>query len=97
MPEALEIDLKNLDNLPEIIRDNIRNEDKLPKLMMFLKLPKFAELMHSESNHDSKTYSANSTPNKQLKKHPGLKILDILKTNPEPSFVESKNENNLKT
>lgn len=88
LPESVELDLKDLDDLPNIIRDNIRNEEKVPKLLKFLKLPKFAELMQEEGNNVSKTYSANTVQNKSEIKSSDINILDIPKTDRQANAVE---------
>ena len=87
LPEADGIELKNIDQLPEIIKNNIRNEEELPRLFKFLKLPKFAELMEKESAIVNKTYSAQSTTNVPIKKATEISILDVPKSNLKQSIV----------
>ncbi len=86
-PEAESIELKNIDNLPEIIKEKIRNEEELPRLFKFLKLPKFAELMQAESNTASKTYSSKLAPNIPIKKESEISVLDIPKSNQKQSIA----------
>ena len=87
LPEAEGIELKNMEELPGIIKDNIRNEEELPRLLKFLKLPKFAELMQSESAKVSKTYSADSKKNLTLKKDSEISVLDVPKPNTKKTIV----------
>ncbi len=77
LPEAENLDLKKIENLPELILENIRNQEKLPSLLKFLKLPKFAELMQTDSKNNYKTYSANSSPKTELNKVQEINILDV--------------------
>jgi len=91
LPEAEEIELKNIDQLPEIIKENIRNKEELPSLFKFLKLPKFAELMQEESANVSKTYSAQSKNNVPIKKTSEISVLDIPKSNQKENIAELSN------
>jgi len=91
LPESVELDLKDLDDLPNIIKDNIRDEEEVTKLLKFLKLPKFAELMQSEGNNVSKTYSAHTVQNKSEIKSSEINILDIPKTVRKEPAAELQN------
>ena len=80
LPEAAKIELENLENLPEMIKNTIRNEDKSTDLLKFLRIPKFAVLMQSDSNPNSETYSVQSAvKNNTSKKESEINILDIPK------------------
>ena len=57
------------------------------RLLKFLKLPKFAELMQSESAKVSKTYSADSKKNLTLKKDSEISVLDVPKPNTKKTIV----------
>ena len=49
LPEAKTIELKSLDNLPEMITNNLRDESKSPALLKLLRQPKFAVFMRTDS------------------------------------------------
>ena len=61
----------NLDDIPEMIKNNFRNEDKNTDLMKFLRLPEFANLMRTDNKPVSKTYSAKPTLQPSTAKHEG--------------------------
>ena len=81
LPEAKGIELNNIEQLPDMIKDSIRNEEELPSLFKFLKLPKFAELMQAERANVSKTYSAQSKKNLPINKASEISVLDVPKAN----------------
>ena len=92
LTESTELDLKNLDDLPNMIKENLRNDEEVAKLFKFLKLPKFAELMQTEVKNVSKTYSAQPSQYKSEIKSSEIKILDIPKTDLQTSPVELKQQ-----
>ena len=61
LPEAKTIELKSLDNLPEMITNNLRDESKSPALLKLLRQPKFAVFMRTDSSPAPKTYTAQSS------------------------------------
>jgi len=91
LPEAANIELENLDDLPELIKDNIRKEDKITALFKFLKVQKFAALMQSEGNPTTETYTAQKTQNNPSKKDSEIKILDIPRGKENIVLKESPN------
>ena len=60
LPEAKSIELKSLDNLPEMIMNNLRDESKSPALLKLLRQPKFAVFMRTDSKPAPQTYTAQS-------------------------------------
>ena len=87
LPELKMLELDNLDDIPEMIKNNFRNEDKNTDLMKFLRLPEFANLMRTDNKPEPKTYSAQPTLQPSTAKHGGKILSDtapILK-NPAPS------------
>ena len=71
LPELKMLELDNLDDIPEMIKNNFRNEDKNTDLMKFLRLPEFANLMRTDNKPVSKTYSAKPTLQPSTAKHEG--------------------------
>ena len=74
LPELKMLELDDLDEIPEIIKNNIRNEDKNTALLKFLRIPEFADLMRTDKKPAPKTYTANSVSQPTTAKHEG-KIL----------------------
>ena len=74
LPELKILELDNLDDIPEMIKNNFRNEEKNTDLLKFLRLPEFANLMRTDNKPVSKTYSAKPTLQPSTAKHEG-KIL----------------------
>ena len=74
LPELKMLELDNLDDIPEMIKNNFRNEEKNTALLKFLRLPEFANLMRTDNKPVSKTYSAQPTLQPSTAKHEG-KIL----------------------
>ena len=74
LPELKELELDDLDDVPEMIKNDIRNEDKSTALLKFLRVPEFADLMRTDKNPTPKTYTANSVSQPSTTKHEG-KIL----------------------
>ena len=74
LPELKVLELDDLDDVPEMIKNDIRNEDKSTALLKFLRVPEFANLMRTDNKPAPKTYTANSVSQSSTAKHEG-KIL----------------------
>ena len=74
LPELNMLELDDLDDIPEMIKNEIRNEDKNTALLKFLRVPEFADLMRTDNKPAPKTYTANSLSQPSTAKHEG-KIL----------------------
>ena len=74
LPELKMLELDDLDDIPEMIKNDIRNEDKNTALLKFLRVPEFADLMRTDNKPAPKTYTAQSTLIPPPAKHGG-KIL----------------------
>ena len=74
IPELKMLELDNLDDIPEMIKNDIRNEDKNMALLKFLRIPEFADLMRTDNKPALKTYTAQSALQPSPAKHEG-KIL----------------------
>jgi len=74
LPELKMLELDDLDDIPEMIKNDIRNEDKSTALLKFLRVPEFADLMRTDKKPALKTYTANSVSQPSTAKHEG-KIL----------------------
>ena len=61
LPELKMLELDDLDDVPEMIKNDIRNEDKSTALLKFLRLPEFANLMRADNRPAPKTYTAKQT------------------------------------
>ena len=84
LPELKMLELDDLDDIPEMIKNDIRNEDKNTALLKFLRVPEFADLMRTDNKPAPKTYTANSVLQPSTAKNEG-KILS------EPAPVLAKN------
>ena len=60
LPELKMLELDDLDDIPEMIKNDIRNEDKSTALLKFLRVPEFADLMRTDKKPAPKTYTAKS-------------------------------------
>ena len=58
LPELEVLELDDLNDLPEMIKNEIRNEDKNIALLKFLRVPEFANLMRTDNKPTPKTYTA---------------------------------------
>ncbi len=58
LPELKMLELNDLDDFPEMIKNDIRNEDKNKALLKFLRVPEFANLMRTDNKPTPKTYTA---------------------------------------
>ena len=74
LPELKMLELDDLDDIPEMIKNDIRNEDKNKVLLKFLRVPEFADLMRTDNKPAPKTYTAQSASMPLPAKHEG-KIL----------------------
>jgi len=84
LPEAVELELKNVDELPELIKNEIRDQSKTPALLKLLRQPKFADLMRTDSKPASQTYTAQSAQTPVSAIPTRINILDIPKVNEKP-------------
>ena len=71
IPEVKTLELKDLDDIPEMIKNDIRNEDKNTALLKFLRVPEFADLMRTDKKPTPKTYTAQSALMHSPVKHEG--------------------------
>ena len=71
LPELKTLELDDLDDIPEMIKNNIRNEDENTPLLKFLRVPEFADLMRTDSKPTPKTYTAQSALQPSPAKHEG--------------------------
>ena len=69
LPELKMLELDDLDDIPEMIKNDIRNEDKNTALLKFLRIPEFADLMRTDNKPAPKTYTAQSALMPSLAKH----------------------------
>ena len=69
LPELKELELDDLDDVPEMIKNDIRNEDKSSALLKFLRVPEFADLMRTDNKPLPKTYTAQSALQPSTAKH----------------------------
>ena len=74
LPELKMLELDDLDDIPEMIKNDIRNEDKNTVLLKFLRVPEFADLMRADNKPAPKTYTAQPALQPSPAKHEG-KIL----------------------
>ena len=87
LPEVKSIELKSLDNLPEMITNNLRDEKKSPALIKLLRQPKFAVLMRTDINPAPKTYTAQSAQGPTPTKLPVTKIIESSPKKREPELA----------
>ena len=71
LPELKMLELDDLDDIPEMIKNDIRNEDKNTALLKFLRVPEFADLMRTDKKPAPKTYTVNSGSQPLTSKHVG--------------------------
>ena len=71
LPELKMLELDDLDDIPEMIKNDIRNEDKNTALLKFLRVPEFANLMRTDKKPAPKTYTVNSVSQPITSKHVG--------------------------
>ena len=87
LPEAKTIELKSLDNLPEMITNNLRDESKSPALLKLLRQPKFAVFMRTDSNPAPKTYTAQTVHTPTPVKLPTSKLVEGSPKNEKPALT----------
>ena len=85
LPEAVELELKNVGELPELIKNEIRDQSKTPALLKLLRQPKFADFMRTDSKPAPQTYTAQSTQPSVSAEPTRINILDIPKANEKPA------------
>ena len=99
LPELKMLDLDDLDDIPEMIKNDIRNEDKNTALLKFLRVPEFADLMRTNNKPAPKTYTANAVSQPSTTKHEG-KILSesapVLAKTVQPSSAKVTHNNSQK-
>ena len=99
LPELKMLELDDLDDIPEMIKNDIRNEDKNTALLKFLRVPEFADLMRTDNKPAPKTYTANSVSHPSTTKHEG-KILPesapVLAKTVQPSSAKVTQNNSQK-
>ena len=99
LPELKMLELDDLDDIPEMIKNDIRNEEKNTALLKFLRIPKFADLMRSDNKPAPKTYTANSVSQPSTAKPEG-KILSesapVLAKTVQPSSEKATQKISLK-
>ena len=99
LPELKMLELDDLDDIPEMIKNDIRNEDKNTALLKFLRVPEFADLMRTDNKPAPKTYTANLVPQPSTTKHEG-KILSestpVLAKTVQPSSAKVTQNNSQK-
>ena len=88
LPELKMLELDDLDDIPEMIKNDIRNEDKNMALLKFLRVPEFADLMRTDNKPAPKTYTAQSALMPSPTRHEG-KILSESATNLEKPIQSS--------
>jgi len=88
LPELKMLELDDLDDIPEMIKNDIRNEDKNTALLKFLRVPEFADLMRTDNKPVPKTYTAPSALITSPAKHEG-KILSESESNLEKPVQSS--------
>ena len=99
IPEVETLELKDLDDIPEMIKNDIRNEDKNTALLKFLRVPEFADLMRAENKPVSKTYTAQSAVKPSAVKHAGGILSEstpILENPVQTSSAKATQNNNQK-
>ena len=99
LPELKTLELKDLDDIPEMIKNDIRNEDKNTALLKFLRVPEFADLMRAENKPVSKTYTAQSAVKPSAVKHAGGILSEstpILENPVQTSSAKATQNNNQK-
>ena len=92
LPELKMLELDDLDDIPEMIKNDIRNEDKNTALLKFLRVPEFADLMRTDNKPAPKTYTAQPALQPSPAKHEG-KILSesapVLAKTVQPSSAKA--------
>ena len=71
LPELKMLELYDLDDVPEMIKNDIRNEEKNTVLLKLLRVPEFADLMRTDNKPTAKTYNSKSAPQPSKAKQGG--------------------------
>ena len=69
LPDLKMLELDDIDDIPEMIKNDIRNEGKNTVLLKFLRVPEFADLMRANNKPAPKTYTAQSALQPSPVKH----------------------------
>jgi len=69
LPELKMLELEDLDDIPEMIKNDIRNEERNKALLKFLRIPEFADLMRTDNKPAPKIYTAQSALTPSPAKH----------------------------
>ena len=97
LPELKMLELDDLDDIPEMIKNDIRNEDRNTSLLKFLRVPEFADLMRTDKKPTPKTYTAQSALQTSPSKHEGKilseSVTDLEKTKQTSSGNVTQNIN----
>ena len=92
LPELKMLELDDLDDIPEMIKNDIRNEDKNTALLKFLRIPEFADLMRTDNKPAPKTYTAQSALQPSTAKHEGKVLSEsapVLAKTVQPSSAKA--------
>ena len=87
LPEAVKLALNNVNDLPELIKNEIRDQSKTPTLLKLLRHPKFADLMRTDNKPASQIYTANSAQPSVRSESSPVNILDIPKVYEKPPLT----------
>ena len=87
LPEMKTLELNDLDDIPEMIKNNIKNEEKNTALLKFLRLQEFADLMRTDNKPASQIYTANSAQPSVKSEPSPVNILDIPKVYEKPPLT----------
>ena len=90
LPEAIKLELKDLSELPELIKNTIRDDVKSSALLELLRQPKFAVLMKTDGKPAPKTYTAQSAQAPTNGNSSPIKILEIPIPQEKPVLVDAK-------
>ena len=90
LAEAVELELKNVDELPELIKNKIRDQSNTPALLKLLRQPKFADLMRTDSKPAAQTYTSQSAQSSVSAIPARINILDIPKVHEKPVLAPSQ-------
>ena len=87
LSEAVELELQNIDELPELIKNGIRDQSKTQALLKLLRQQKFADLMRTDSKPAAQTYTAQSAQTPVSSIPTRISVLDIPKDNEKPDLT----------
>ena len=98
LPELKILELKDLDDIPDMIKNDIKNEEKSVALLKLLRVPEFADLMKTENKTDPKTYTAQAALQPSQVKYEGKDlsasspILDKTVQSTEAKMAQNTNQ-----